>query len=125
MCEVISVKPDIVYSINHKLNETTGYFTKILFFETVKSKVIISLFETVRSHILGVSRAYFRFSRAYGSKLISCIFFLACFSSLVHFNNTLTHVTGLIKYRNRLKLSTFAGMAKKKTQDKLLQQDQF
>ena len=25
-----------------------NYFTKILFFETVKSKVIISLFETVR-----------------------------------------------------------------------------
>ena len=63
--------------------------------------------------ILGVSRAYFRFSRAYGSKLISCVFFLACFSNLVHFNNTLTHVTGLIKYRKRLKLSSFAGMAEK------------
>ena len=53
------------------------------------------------AQILGVSRAYFRFSRAYGSILISCIFFLACFYNLVHFN------------KFTLKLSTFAGMAKK------------
>ena len=46
MPDVIYVKLDIVYSINHQLNETI--LTKILFFETVKSKVIISLFETVR-----------------------------------------------------------------------------
>ena len=46
MRAVIYVKLDIVYSFNHQLNETI--FTKILFFETVKSKVIISLFETVR-----------------------------------------------------------------------------
>ena len=45
MRDVIYVKLDIVYSINHQLNET---FTKMLFFETVKSKVIISLFETMR-----------------------------------------------------------------------------
>ena len=38
---VMYVKLAIVYSINQQLNE-------ILFFETVKSKVIISLFETVR-----------------------------------------------------------------------------
>ena len=47
MIDVIYVKLDIVYSINHQLNETSSqkfYF----FFETVKSKVIISLLETVR-----------------------------------------------------------------------------
>ena len=37
MRDVIYVKLDIVYSINHQL-----------FFKTVKLKVIISLFETVR-----------------------------------------------------------------------------
>ena len=50
MRDVIYVKLDIVYSINHQLNETisrTSYF-----FETVKSKVIISLFETVRLSVL-------------------------------------------------------------------------
>ena len=47
MRDIIYVKLDIVYSVNHQLNETM-YFKKILFFETVKSKVIISLFETVR-----------------------------------------------------------------------------
>ena len=46
MHDVIYVKLDIVYSINHQLNETIS--GKILFFETVKSKVTISLFETVR-----------------------------------------------------------------------------
>ena len=40
---VIYVKLDIVYFINHQLNET-----KTLSFETVKSKVIISLFERVK-----------------------------------------------------------------------------
>ena len=42
----IYVKLDIVYSINQQLNETIS--RKSYFFETVKSKVIISLFETVR-----------------------------------------------------------------------------
>ena len=46
MRDVIYVKLDIVYSIN------LNYFTKILFFETVKSEVIISLFETVRLSVL-------------------------------------------------------------------------
>ena len=46
MRDVIYVKLDIVYSINHLLNETIS--RKSYFFETVKSKVIISLFETVR-----------------------------------------------------------------------------
>ena len=46
MREVICVKLDIVYSINHQLNDTIS--RKSYFFETVKSKVIISLFETVR-----------------------------------------------------------------------------
>ena len=46
MRDVIYVKLDIVYSINHQLNETIS--RKSYFFETVKSKVIISLFETVR-----------------------------------------------------------------------------
>ena len=46
MPDVIYVKLDIVYSINHQLNETIS--RKSYFFETVKSKVIISLFETVR-----------------------------------------------------------------------------
>ena len=46
MPDVIYVKLDIVYLISHQLNETI--LTKILFFERVKSKVIISLFETVR-----------------------------------------------------------------------------
>ena len=47
MRDVINVKLVIVYSINHQLNETVSrkFF---FFFETVKSKVIISLFETVR-----------------------------------------------------------------------------
>ena len=46
MRDVIYVKLDIVYSINQHLNETI--LRKSYFFETVKSKVIISLFETVR-----------------------------------------------------------------------------
>ena len=46
MPDVIYVKLDIVYSINHQLNETIS--RKSFFSETVKSKVIISLFETVR-----------------------------------------------------------------------------
>ena len=46
MRDVISVKPDIVYLINLQLNEIIA--RKSYFFETVKSKVILSLFETVR-----------------------------------------------------------------------------
>ena len=46
MHDVIYVKLDIVYSINHQLNETIS--RKSYFFKTVKSKMIISLFETVR-----------------------------------------------------------------------------
>ena len=46
MVDVIYVKLDIVYSINHQLNEIIS--RKFYFFETVKLKVIISLFETVR-----------------------------------------------------------------------------
>ena len=46
MPDVIYVKLDIVYSINHQINETK--LRRSYFFETVKSKVIISLFETVR-----------------------------------------------------------------------------
>ena len=46
MRDVIHVKLDIVYLINQQLNETIS--RKSDFFETVKSKVIISLFETVR-----------------------------------------------------------------------------
>ena len=49
MRDVISVKLDIVNSINQQLNETIS--RKSYFFETVKSKVIISLFETVRSSV--------------------------------------------------------------------------
>ena len=47
MRDVIYVKLDIVYLINHQLNETISR-KSFFFFETVKSKVIISLFETVR-----------------------------------------------------------------------------
>ena len=46
MRDVIYVQLDIVYSINYQLNETISRIS--YFFETVKSKVIISLFETVR-----------------------------------------------------------------------------
>ena len=46
MRDVIYVKLNIVYSVNQQLNETIS--RKSIFFETVKSKVIISLFETVR-----------------------------------------------------------------------------
>ena len=46
MRDVISVKLETVYSINQQLNETIS--RKSYFFETGKSKVIISLFETVR-----------------------------------------------------------------------------
>ena len=46
MRDVIYVKLDIVYLINHLLNETIS--RKSYFFEAVKSKVIVSLFETVR-----------------------------------------------------------------------------
>ena len=46
MRDVIYVKLDIAYSINQQLNETIS--RKSHFFETVKSKVIISLFERVR-----------------------------------------------------------------------------
>ena len=47
MRDVIYVKLDIVYSINHQQNENISriFFP---FFETVKSKVIISLFKKVR-----------------------------------------------------------------------------
>ena len=50
MHDIIYVQLDIVYSINHQLNETIS--RKSYFFETVKSKVIISLFETVRLSVL-------------------------------------------------------------------------
>ena len=46
MPEVIYVKLEIVYSNNHQLNET--FSRKSYYFETVKSKMIISLFETMR-----------------------------------------------------------------------------
>ena len=46
MRDVIYVKLDKVYSINHQLNKTIS--RKSYFFESVKSKTIISLFETVR-----------------------------------------------------------------------------
>ena len=46
MRDVIYVKLDIVYLINQLLIETIS--RKSYFFETVKSKVIISLFQTVR-----------------------------------------------------------------------------
>ena len=46
MGDVIYVKLDIVDPINQKLNETIS--RKSYFFQTGKSKVIISLFETVR-----------------------------------------------------------------------------
>ena len=46
MRDVIYVKLDIVNAINHQLHETISQ--KSYIFETVKSKVIISLFETVR-----------------------------------------------------------------------------
>ena len=46
MRDVIYVKLGIVYSINQQLNEIIS--RKSYFFETVESKVIISLFETVR-----------------------------------------------------------------------------
>ena len=46
MRDVLYVKLDIVYQINQQLNKTIS--RKSYFFETVKSKVIISLFETVR-----------------------------------------------------------------------------
>ena len=45
MRDVICVKLDIVHSINQQLN---GTISRKSIFETVKSKVIISLFETVR-----------------------------------------------------------------------------
>ena len=45
MRDVIYVKLDIVYPINHQLNETVS---RISYFLKLKSKVIISLFETVR-----------------------------------------------------------------------------
>ena len=54
MRDVIYVKLDIVYSINQQLNETIS--RKSYFFEPVKSKVIISLFETVRLSVLISSR---------------------------------------------------------------------
>ena len=46
MRDVINVNLDKVYPINQQLNEAIS--RKILFIETVKSKEIISLFETVR-----------------------------------------------------------------------------
>ena len=46
MRDIIYVKLDIVFLINQLLNETIS--RKSYFFETVKSKVIISLFETAR-----------------------------------------------------------------------------
>ena len=57
MRDVIYVKLDIVYSINHQLNETIS--RKSYFFETVKSKVIISLFETVRLSVLISPRNFY------------------------------------------------------------------
>ena len=46
MRDIIYVKLDIIYLIHHQLNETI--LRKSFFFETMKLKVIISLFETVR-----------------------------------------------------------------------------
>ena len=46
MRDVIYVKLDIVYPTDQQLNGTIS--RKSYFFETVKSKVTISLFETVR-----------------------------------------------------------------------------
>ena len=55
MRDIISVKLDIVYPINKQLNKLFHesyffivFFFFFLFFEIVKSKLIISLFETVR-----------------------------------------------------------------------------
>ena len=49
MCDVIYVKLDKVYPVNQELNEI---ISQKCFFEIVKSKVIISLFETVRLSVL-------------------------------------------------------------------------
>ena len=54
MRDVIYVKLDIVYSVNQQQNETIPQ--KSYFFETMKSKVIISLFETVRLSVSISSR---------------------------------------------------------------------
>ena len=74
--DVIYVKLDIVYLINHQLNET-----KLLSFETVKSKVIISLFETVK---LSVSISP---GNLYNSLKKTCIF-----SKLVQLNMQIKHI---------------------------------
>ena len=82
MRDVIYVKLDIDYIINQQLNETIS--RKSYFFETVKSKVIISLFETVRLSVSISPRnlykslksikesLFFSNKQLFSSHLISC-----------------------------------------------------
>ena len=90
MRDVIYVKLDIVYSINHQLNGTI--LMKILFFETVKSKVIISLFETVRLSVSISPRNLYN-----SLKSIKEIVFL---SNLISFLNLITGMYFLFNIHN-------------------------
>ena len=69
MLDVIYVKLDTVYSSQHQLNETIS--RKSYFFETVKSKVIISLFETVRLSVSISPRNLYNSLKSIKEKLIT------------------------------------------------------
>ena len=73
MCDVIYVKLEIVYSINHQLNET--FSRKSYYFETVKSKVIISLFETVRLSVSISPRNLYNSSKSIKERAVFSISF--------------------------------------------------
>ena len=73
MRDVIYVELGIVYSINQQLNETIS--RKSFFFETVKSKVIISLFETVRLSVSISPRNLYNSLKSIKEKIFFFFFF--------------------------------------------------
>ena len=72
MRDVIFVKLDIVYPINQQLNETIS--RKSYFFETMKSKVIISLFETVRLSVSISPRNLYNSLKSIKEKIFISVF---------------------------------------------------
>ena len=76
MRDVIYVKLDIVNSINHQLNETIS--RKSYFFKKAKSKVIISLFETMRLSVSISPRNLYNSLKSMKENLYSCSLSYMC-----------------------------------------------
>ena len=83
MRDVIYVKLDIVYSVDHQLNETIS--RKSYFFETVKSKVIISLFETERLSVSISPRNLYNSLKSIKERNYNCLT-LGLFQSLKQYS---------------------------------------